>query len=139
MKKTPKISDAEWEVMKVIWDHPFASAAEIADKLSAKKKWNPRTVRTLLSRLVKKRALVYEAEGNRYLYKPKIKKEDVIVQESQSFVNRVFDGVAIPMLVHFVKNAQMTPEEIQALKQILAEKERGGGNAHDSRESDPRR
>jgi len=127
MKKLPKISAAEWEVLKVVWEQPFLSAGEAADKLSTQKDWHPRTVKTLLARLVKKGALVYKAEGNRYLYEPKVKKEDVIKRESQSFLDRVFDGVTVPMLAHFVKTAKMTPEEIQQLKQILAEKEETRG------------
>jgi len=123
MKKLPKISAAEWEVLKVVWEQPFLSAGEVADKLSSQKDWHPRTVKTLLARLVKKGALIYKAEGNRYLYEPKVKKEDVIKRESQSFLDRVFDGVTVPMLAHFVKTAKMSPEEIQQLKQILAEKE----------------
>ena len=123
MKKLPKISAAEWEVLKVVWEQPFLSAGEVADKLSSQKDWHPRTVKTLLARLVKKGALVYKADGNRYLYEPKVKKEDVIKRESQSFLDRVFDGVTVPMLAHFVKTAKMSPEEIQQLKKILAEKE----------------
>src|SRR5688572_25905589 len=123
MKKLPKISASEWEVLKVVWEQPFLSAGEVADKLSSQKDWHPRTVKTLLARLVKKGALVYKAEGNRYLYEPKVKKEDVIKRESQSFLDRVFDGVTVPMLAHFVKTAKMSAEEIQQLKQILAEKE----------------
>jgi BlaI family penicillinase repressor len=128
-KKFPKISEAEWEVMKVIWDQPPMTAGEIVERLSYQKDWNHRTIKTLLSRLVKKGALVYEAEGNRYLYQAKIRKEDIIRRESQSFLNRVFDGVTVPMLAHFVKTAKMSPDEIQQLKQILAEKEGKNGHA----------
>jgi len=123
MKKLPKISAAEWEVLKVVWEQPALSAGEIADKLSLQKDWHPRTIKTLLARLVKKGALDYKADGNRYLYAPKVRKDDVIKQESQSFLERVFDGVTVPMLAHFVKTAKMSPDEIQQLKQILAEKE----------------
>jgi len=123
MKKLPQISAAEWEVLKVLWEQPFLSAGEVAGKLSAQKDWHPRTIKTLLARLVKKGALVYKAEGKRYLYEPKVKKEDVIKRESQSFLDRVFDGVTVPMLAHFVKTAKMSPDEIQQLKQILAAKE----------------
>lgn len=107
----------------MVWEQPALAAGEIADKLSAQKDWHPRTVKTLLARLVKKGALAYKTEGNRYLYEPKVKKAEVIKQESQSFLDRVFDGVTVPMLAHFVKTAKMSPAEIQHLKQILAEKE----------------
>lgn len=107
----------------MVWEQPSLSASEIAEILSSQKKWHPRTIKTLLARLVKKGALAYKAEGNRYLYEPKAKKEEVIRHESQSFLNRVFDGVTVPMLAHFVKTTKMSAQEIQQLKQILAEKE----------------
>jgi BlaI family penicillinase repressor len=132
MKKLPKISTAEWEVMKVIWDQPPLTAGQIVELLSSQKDWNHRTIKTLLARLVKKGALAYRAEANRYLYIAKIKKEDIIKHESQSFLDRVFDGVAMPMLAHFVKTAKMSPEEIQQLKTILKEKEGRRANADHS-------
>jgi len=124
MKKIPKISEAEWEVMKVIWDHPSLPASEVAERLSAQKDWSPRTVKTLLARLVRKRALAFKSDGVRYLYEPKVRKEDLVERESRTFLNRVFDGVTTPMLVHFVKNTKLSREEIQELKLILTEKEK---------------
>lgn len=132
-KKIPKISEAEWQVMKVVWDNPSASAAQIIEKLAARQKWSNRTIKTLLARLVNKGALTYTAEANRYLYEPNIPKEELIKQESQSFMNRVFDGGAVPMLAHFVKHAQFSSEEIHELKQILEEKTGESGNGKSSR------
>ena len=129
MKKLPKISAAEWEVMKVLWDQPPLVAGQIVELLSSQKDWNHRTIKTLLARLVKKGALAYRAEAKRYFYAAKIKKEDVISYESQSFLDRVFDGVTMPMLAHFVKTTKMSPEEIQQLKAILNEKESRRANA----------
>jgi len=129
MKNSPRLSAAEWEVMKIIWDNPASPASEIVEKLSAQKDWHPRTTKTLLARLVKKGALEYEIDGNRYLYRPKIKRAALVKKEGQSFVQRVFDGVTVPMLAHFVKTTKMTRAEIRELKKILLEKERGDGNA----------
>ncbi|MGH7491068.1 MAG: BlaI/MecI/CopY family transcriptional regulator [bacterium] len=128
MKPSPKLSAAEWEVMKVVWDHPASAAREIVTKLAEQKDWHPRTVKTLLARLVKKGAMAYEIDGNRYLYTPNIKKEALVKKEGHSFVQRVFDGVTVPMLAHFVKTTKLTREEIRQLKRILLEKERGDGD-----------
>lgn len=123
MKKRPKISAAEWEVLKAVWDDPVSPAQEIADKVAAKNDWSPRTVKTLLSRLVKKGALRYKTDGKRYLYEPQIKRDELVRQESQSFLDRVFDGVTLPMLAHFVKSGHLTRDEIEALKKMLDEKD----------------
>ncbi len=126
MAEKPKISEAEWEVMKIVWAKPASNAKQIVDELGEKKSWNHRTVKTLLSRLVKKGALSFETDGNRYLYKANFEKDDIVQVESQSFVNRVFDGLALPMLAHFVSSSKMSQEEIQELKRILEAKEQGG-------------
>lgn len=121
MQKTAKISEAEWEIMKIVWEQPVCSAKEIADQLAEKKQWNHRTVKTLLSRLVKKGVVAYRTDGNRYLYEPLIAREAVVREESRSFLERVFDGGALPMLTHFVKSTKMTLKEIEVLKKLLDE------------------
>ena len=63
MKKPVKISQAEWEVMNVVWQKWPSAASEIVHQLSAKNDWHSRTIRTLLDRLVKKGALTTEADG----------------------------------------------------------------------------
>ena len=70
MPTIPTISDAEWEVMAVLWTTSPLTANEVVDRLEGRKTWSPRTVKTLLNRLVNKKALAYETRGNRYLYRP---------------------------------------------------------------------
>src|SRR6266498_3425864 len=99
MKKPVKVSPAEWEVMNVVWLKWPIAASEIVQQLSAKNDWHPRTIRTLLDRLVKKRALTTEADGKRYLYRPAISMEQCVQQESRSFSERVFGGEPASMLI----------------------------------------
>jgi BlaI family penicillinase repressor len=84
--------------------------------------WHPKTVKTLLSRLVKKGALRFKEEGNRYLYRPAVARERFIEQESASFVDRVFGGNAAPMLLHFVQKADLSDRDIEELRAILERK-----------------
>jgi BlaI family penicillinase repressor len=124
MKNPPTISDAEWDVMQVVWDAAPVTAAEVIERLARPRQWNHRTVRTLLNRLVKKRALGFKVDGKRYLYHPLISRADCVRRESRSFLSRVFGGSAGPMLVHFVNETDLSPEEIDQLKRILARKEK---------------
>ena len=87
-------------------------------------KWNPRTVKTLLGRLVKKGALKFESQGKSYLYRPGVAMDKCVRVESESFVDRVFGGATAPMLVHFVKNAKLSPEDIRELRRILEERKK---------------
>jgi BlaI family penicillinase repressor len=119
MPKAPQISDAEWEVMNVLWESSPRAATEVADELCGRMKWHPKTVKTLLGRLVKKGALRYREEGNRYLYAPAFPRERFVAVESRSFIERVFGGKATPALVHMVETMDLTEEDLRELRAIL--------------------
>ena len=124
MPKPHRISEAEWIVMQEIWrttPQP-RTAAEVAAELMQRTDWSPRTIKTLLSRLVKKGALTFETEGNRYLYRPAVEQSECVRQESRSFVKRVFGGQTMPALVHLVQSESLSDEQIEELRHLLAEK-----------------
>ena len=126
MLKPPTISDAEWEVMTVLWARSPLTALEVVSLLEGRKQWSPRTVKTLLNRLVKKRALDYSIQGNRYLYRPRVTRDACIRMESGSFLARVFGDAVGPMLVQFVEQAELSRDEIEQLEKILREKIKSG-------------
>jgi BlaI family penicillinase repressor len=121
-KKIPRISETEWEVMRVVWaKHPI-TASEIIERLAqADASWHPKTARTLMARLVKKRALDYEPQGRRYVYEPLVTERDCVAAASASFLDRVFGGALQPMLAHFVEARRMTTQELEELKQLIDE------------------
>jgi len=124
MKSIPNISDTEWEVMKVVWAKAPLSAAEIIEALSGvDPTWHPKTAKTLLNRLVKKKALGYDKEGRAYLYRPLVQESDCALAESESFLDRVFGGSLKPMLANFVKRKKLSAAEIRELKRLLEGKE----------------
>ncbi len=123
MKKIPKISETEWEVMQVLWSESPLSAEQIIERLAAHDAWHPKTAKTLLNRLVKKQALGFEKEGRAYLYHPLVKQADCVQAASESFLDRVFGGALTPMLAHFVEHKRMSPEQIRELKRLLDRKE----------------
>jgi BlaI family transcriptional regulator, penicillinase repressor len=124
MHRTPRISEAEWEIMKICWARPSASAQDIIDALAAPNAWHPKTVKTLLNRLVKKRALGFHKDGRAYLYHPLVAETDCVTAESKSFLDRVFGGSLQPMLAHFVEHRKLSPADIAELKTLLNRKEK---------------
>ncbi|WP_063836327.1 BlaI/MecI/CopY family transcriptional regulator [Paenibacillus macerans] len=122
MSQIPRISEAEWEVMKVFWQSSPASANDVIEALSDDKDWKPATVKTLINRLLKKKALGFHKEGKTYLYSPLVTEEECIRAESKSFLKRLYGGALKPMFVQFLKEERLTEEEIKELKQILDEK-----------------
>jgi BlaI family penicillinase repressor len=119
MAKLPQISDAEWDVMKVLWDRGEAAAQEVTEALAVERNWRPQTVKTLLNRLVKKGAAAYAEEGRRFIYRPKVSRDAVERAESRSFLSRVFDGAVTPALVHFVKLGNLSKQDVEELKKAL--------------------
>lgn len=122
---TPKISDAEWQVMKVIWGSKYCTAREIVDKISKTINWQPNTIRTLINRLLKKKIINYkidEKDNKTYHYFALVSESECIKVESESFLKRVFNGSLNVMLENFINESKLSEEEIDRLKQILDKK-----------------
>lgn len=122
MQQIPNISEAEWEIMKVLWEQAPISANDVAALLSETTNWKPNTVKTLISRLVKKQAVRYEQEGKTYFYYPAVSQETCIQAESQSFLQRIYGGALKQLLVHFLQEEKLSSQELDELRQILKEK-----------------
>jgi BlaI family penicillinase repressor len=122
MKRVPKISDTEWEVMRVVWaKHPI-TAAEVIDRLSvADPSWHPKTARTLLARLVQKGALGYKPQSRTYVYEPLVTERECIAVASESFVARVLGGSLKPLLAHFVERQALSQSDLEDLRRLLEE------------------
>ena len=119
-KPIPSISDAEWQVMEVVWaESQPVTANEIVARLESSTAWKDKTIKTMLNRLVKKGALGYEAEGKRYLYKPKVARDECVRVQSRSFLSRVFGGATGAALLHFVEEHHLTQAEIEQLRRVL--------------------
>ena len=122
MKNLPKISESEWLVMHVLWSKSPLAAQEVFEQLDATTKWKPKTIKTLIDRLVKKGAVKYEKKGRRYLYSPVVGQDECVRTESQSFVKRVYGGISKPMLAAFLEDAKLSADDIVELKDILEQK-----------------
>ncbi|MFM1653896.1 BlaI/MecI/CopY family transcriptional regulator [Brevibacillus sp. B_LB10_24] len=124
MSGTPKISESEWEIMKIIWrnDAPI-TAEQIALQLPEGIDWSEQTVRTFVTRLLKKGAISFEKEGRSYHYYPLVSEKECVKSESRSFLKRVFGGAAHMMVTNFLEDAELSEKEIEHLQKILTEKQ----------------
>lgn len=125
MTSVPQISEAEWVVMKVLWGRSPLTANEVAGALADQTDWKPKTVKTLLSRLVHKRALGFEQAGKAYRYRPLVSEEACARVRRRTLLKRVYDGAITPMLAAFIEDEDLTPEEIAELRWLLDRKEKG--------------
>ena len=118
----PRISEAEWEIMEVLWERSPLRASEVAEALEERRDWSPTTVRTMLARLLRKGALKHEQQGRRYLYRPAVSQEACRAAETESFVDRVFAGRPSPMLAWFVEEQKLTDADLVELQKIIRER-----------------
>jgi BlaI family transcriptional regulator, penicillinase repressor len=118
-KSLPAISDAEWVVMREFWRLGRGTVADIVQVLEGRMHWKPRTVQSLINRLVRKDALSFTKIGREHLYEPRVAEDECVLEASRSFVDRIFGGRLAPLLACFVENGEVTPQEAEQLRKIL--------------------
>ena len=128
MGDLPQISEAEFEVMKIVWKYAPINTNEITEKLTQTTNWSPKTIQTLIKRLVSKKALTYEKQSRVFVYTPLVKEDEYIRRESNTFLNRFYDGNIISMLASYIEDDKLSEAEIDTLRSLLSEKHKKGGN-----------
>ena len=121
MSKLPQISEAEFEVMKVIWEYAPISTNEVTEKLTQTTNWSPKTIQTMLKRLVTKKVLTYEKKSRVFVYTPLVQKTVYIRQKSNSFLNRYYNGNIVSMLTSYLENDKLSKTEIDTLRHLLSD------------------
>ena len=121
MKDMPKITEAEWAVMKVFWKTSPLTANQVVDALEGCD-WNPKTIRTLINRLQKKQALDYEKDGRQFSYFPLVAEHECIKQEARSLLSRAGAAALKPMLAAFIQEHDLSEKEISELREMLKKK-----------------
>nr|WP_296267747.1 BlaI/MecI/CopY family transcriptional regulator [uncultured Merdimonas sp.] len=120
MSALPQISEAEFEVMKVVWKYAPINTNEITERLLRTTSWSAKTIQTLIKRLVTKGALTYEKQGRVFVYTPLVKENEYINQQSNSFLNRFYGGDLGAMLSAYLENNQLSETELHHLRSILS-------------------
>ena len=114
------ISEAEYQVMKIIWNASVPiNTNQVVEQLEESTAWKPKTIHTLLSRLVKKGALSYEKEGRVFVYTALVAESEILAHENDSFLNRFYGGSLNPMIVNLIEQDMLSDDDITALRQIL--------------------
>ena len=119
---SPSISDAEWVVMKVVWDQGTATANQVVSALQQEASWKPKTIHTLLRRLVHKNALAYDKIGREFHYRPLADARHCTHVATRSFLDRFFGGHVAPFLACFLEREKLSPAEMDELRRILDQK-----------------
>ena len=128
MGDLPQISEAEFEVMKIVWKYAPISTNEITEKLLRTTSWSPKTIQTLIKRLVNKGALTYEKQSRVFVYTPVVDEKEYIGQESNTFLKQYYDGDITAMLSAYIENDKLSETEIDNLRSLLSKRKQKGGD-----------
>ena len=126
MKNLPQISEAEFEVMRVVWDLAPVSTNEITDQLLQTTDWSPKTIQTLIRRLVTKGALTYEKQGRMFVYTAAGEEDEYLRSKTSSFVEHYFNGNISALVSSFLESDALSAEDIESLRDVLSEADKTG-------------
>ena len=118
-----RISGAESQIMEALWRQGPLSAEGIVAEVGQAHGWAPGTVKTLITRLLRKKAIEGRREAQGYFYRPLVSRTDYVQEESQGLVDRLFGGEVAPLVAHFAEHRALTPKDIEHLKKLIADLE----------------
>ena len=113
------VSDAEVEVLQQLWAEAPLTAQEIIERMEKNGNAHPKTIKTLINRLLTKGALRFKEENRKYLYSPAVKKADFYRNRTESFLNKFFDGELSPLVSFFSSQKKLSDKQIEELKQLI--------------------
>jgi len=114
-----KISDAEWEVVYVLWNQGESTAAEVCEQLVGQFDWSPKTIRTFLARLVQKGVIGVALKDGINRYRTLIEETSAKQAVGQTFLQKFFSGMLPSMVAHFVNDENVTLEELAKLQKVI--------------------
>ena len=120
-----RITTAESQVMEALWARSPLTADEIVAEVRGREQWGEATVKTLIHRLLKKKAIRSAREAGRHQYHPLIQRADYVQAESQGLLDRLFEGQLTPLIAHFAEHRALKPEEIARLRRLIDELDNG--------------
>ena len=114
-----RVSDAELQVLQLLWDESPLDAVELSRRLPADRSWSLATVKTLLSRLLAKGAVAAEASGRRYLYRPAVDRDAVASSQANRLIDRLFGGRVSPLVAQMAEQGSIGPDDLAELEALI--------------------
>lgn len=118
-EKAPDISNAEWEIINVLWTQSPLSANHIIEQVQQSKAWNEKTIRTLITRLYKKGLLSREKQDGVYQYTPTVEKDYMKYEKTKTLVNQLYGGDVKSLVLNFVEQKELNEQDLQELHDLL--------------------
>ena len=113
------VTPAESRIMEALWARSPLTAEEVVGAVAEAQGWGEATVKTLINRLLKRKAIRSERIDGRVRYVPVLGRDQYLQAESQSLLDRLFEGRLTPLVAHFAEHRKLKPEEIKRLRKLL--------------------
>ena len=123
MKEEVRVTNKEWYVMNCLWEESPRTLMQLVPLLAESVGWSKSTCATMVRRMTEKKLIGYKENGKTKYFFPKVKKEDVVVQEKRYFLQRIYDGSIGMMMSALVDQNNLSRKDIQELQEILKEAE----------------
>lgn len=117
--KAPKVSEAELQLLQLLWDESPLGAQDIAERVPEDRGWTLATVKTLISRLVAKGAVTSEPDGRRFLYRPAVARDTIAAGQAERLVDRLFGGRVSPLVAQLAEQRQLDPKDLAELEALV--------------------
>ncbi len=115
-----RISEAESRIMDALWRRGPLVVEDIIGEVAGPQQWSDATVKSLIGRLLKKKALQSTRRDGRTWYRPLVERDDYMLAESRGFLDRIFGGRLAPFVSHFAEHETLSPEDVAQLKALIA-------------------
>jgi len=116
---TIKISEAESVLLELLWGQSPLTAAELAGRAPSDRNWQLATVKTLLARLVAKRAIRAESDGRRFIYHPLVERDALAVEQAGRLVDRMFGGRISPLVAQLAEQRTLSRDDLDELEALI--------------------
>lgn len=113
------ISESELTVITTLWQQSPMTIGQIIERVQQHTDWHDNTIKTLVSRLLKKNHISRVKDGRQFFYSPITQQNEVAEVESKQLLNRFFKGKVSPLLAHFAENKKISQQELNEIESII--------------------
>jgi BlaI family transcriptional regulator, penicillinase repressor len=125
MKTLARLGDLQLRIMKVLWERGEASVAEVLDRASAGSSLAYTTIATMLRKMEVRGLVTHRIEGRSFIYRPRVKEEQVTRTMADHFVERLFEGSLTEVVSHLLSTREVSKDELETLERLIAERKKG--------------
>ena len=115
----PELTEAEWAIMKVVWENEPCAAGTVQEALEKSKDWAYSTVKTTMDRMASKGLLEITKIRNLQLFSSRVSEEDAKKGEFRKMLKRAFDGALTPMMQFLIEQEGLSKDELSQLRQFV--------------------